>query len=220
MKTIGTIILAILFALPMTVTAQTKDENSEMPKNESKEIRFFDDYKFWFGSLATIFSVISLILSLKSNKRSKTTENRTLTEDKIKNEAALLLFLCETAASESSEIKNRSHPEWRDLSVDLQIGRANDINYSICYIHSYYQKNPSTINEKTLTSTWEKWYFGIEKFENPLHIYALFGELPKLLKRPGEISFEIEKSAPEWIQKEFINKEKIIGIKFNVTRII
>lgn len=207
------IILSIVLSSFLFVSAQTKAEIDSTAGS-----MFLADYKFWFGFLAAIFSVISLILALKSNNRSKNTENRALTEDKTKNEAALFLFLCESAASKSEEIRDRAHPEYRELSTSLEIGKTEDRNYSVCYIKSYFQVNPLTIHDRTHTSTWEKWYLGIEKFESPFHIYAFFGELPKLLKRPGDVSFEIEDATPEWIRSDFGKRERIFCIKFNEVR--
>lgn len=139
---------------------------------------------------------------------------RAVMEDKAKGEAALCLFLCETAAGKSCEISDKSHPEWKDLSTSLYLGEAEDNNYSIQYVQANYQTHPQRISDKIQAIMWEKWYIGIKKLERPLHIYALFGELPKLLKRPDNISFEIANSIPGWIQKLFNDKELIVGITF------
>jgi hypothetical protein len=184
------------------------------------EENLLSDYKFWFGSVAVLISLTSLILSLKSNSRSKRTEKRILMEDKAKSDAALCLYLCETAASNSIEIPDKSHPEWKALSRRLLIGEAHEMTFSSLYVDAYYLTLPLTAQQKTIEVTWNKWYIGIGKLEKPLHIYAVFGELPKLLKRPGKLSFEIDNSVPLWVKKIYSDKEIIVGILFCETTVL
>src|SRR5262249_50024595 len=65
--------------------------------------------------------------------------------------ATRLVRLCESAAGAANKVSDRTHPEWRDLSVGLDIGYAKDMDISVAYVKASYQSDPRNVGDKTLT---------------------------------------------------------------------
>lgn len=70
------------------------------------------------------------------------------------------------------------------------------------FVEATYQSNPIRQGDRTVSIVWYKWYVGVAEPQEPTDTYALFGELPHLLKRPGDLVFAVDKGVPEWARNE------------------
>jgi hypothetical protein len=109
---------------------------------------------------------------------------------------------CETAAGAATAVKDPRHPEWRDLSTDLEIGRWNGDGVRVIFVEATYQSNPMRQGDRTVSVAWYKWFIGVTEPREPMDTYALFGELPRLLKRPGDLVFTVDQGVPSWARNE------------------
>jgi hypothetical protein len=169
----------------------------------------FSDYRFWLGLIGCITGTVSLIFTYLGHRRANAAEIRLQLAERRAQEAetvrmrsARYLFGCEKAAAAAKSVENTEHPEWKQLSTSLDIGYWREEQFSVVFVDAPYQSNPNEFHDKTWATHWHKWYISIMEPMQPIDTYALFGELPHLLKRPGDLSFVVDEAVPAWVIKE------------------
>jgi hypothetical protein len=100
----------------------------------------------------------------------------------------------------------------------LKIGSKFSDSCSAIFVDAYYHSDPHIEGEKTIATTWHKFYLGIKSPSDMADTYAIFSELPKLLKRPGELSFELDRGVPDWVRNELASP-LIVGVLFREMKI-
>jgi len=186
-----------------------------------KTVHYVPDYALIFGIVGGVTGVGSLVMSMLADRRAirdearlSRTEQRASADDEVRRRAARYLVACERAAGDAIAVHDRSHPEWRELSVGLTEGHSDENDVRVVYYKASYQSNPRTIGESSFASTWYKWYIGVSEWTEDLDVFAMFGELPHLLRRPGNLQFSLDQGVPEWVREQMPDR-RIVGFLYN-----
>lgn len=198
----------LVLLLACVLYAPLAQEQMGQERRAEAQRRYVLDWALLFGVVGSVTGVGSLIMSMFADRRAirdemrlQRAEARASTDDEVRRRAALYLIACERAAGSATDVKNRNHPEWRQLSVGLEEGFAADDHARVIYYRANYQRNAHTIGESSIATTWYKWYIGVHEWTD-LDVYAIFGELPRLLRRPGNLQFELDDGVPDWVRKQ------------------
>lgn len=167
------------------------------------------DSPLWLGLVGSVTGILSLTLAYLGHRRAnraevrlQAAEDRAQELDDVRMQTAVLLKACEKASALAVEVDDQSHPEWRALSTGLKIGRYSGPGFAVIFVEAPYQTRPTVQGQRTHSFSWRKWYLGISDPDEPVDTYAVFGELPNLLKRPGELSFAIDEGVEGWARDE------------------
>lgn len=179
-------------------------------------IDWFNDPRFWLGLVGTVTGVTSLILGLSRERRAARTEARLeVAEERarfgegISRRAAHILRVCESSAAEAEEV-GEDHPEWTNRAQSLHIGRGLGENCAVTYVRLVAQSHAT--DQIQFSVCLNKWYIHLPSGLTDVDTMAIFGELQKLLARPGVTEFGVDNSIPDWVRESSVGQ--YVGLKF------
>ena len=164
------------------------------------DVPLAQDFRFWLGLVGAVTGISSLLLTFLRESRARRTERRALDDLAVKKQASHLILGCERAAAAGVSVKDKSHPEWKDLSTSLTVGEWRDTNYVFVFVEAPYQSRPTMMGDSIKAYTWRKFYICISQPDLDLDTIAVFGHLAGLLRRPGDLSFEVDDAVPKWVR--------------------